>query len=302
MIVTLGLALGGGGARGAAHIGVLKVLHEAGIPIDRIAGTSAGAVVGVMYAATLDPEWIENRFREFIASDVFKSLGTERINSYSNQQSVFNQIARKVKDQVVLAMSLHRSSLIHRDRLKAALEFLIPVQSFDELKIPVSIVVTDLTSLSPVIYQEGDVIGAAVRSSTIPGFVEPTEENGSLLVDGSVSIPMPTSLLKNKTDLVVGVDIRRRGLGTLEEKNIYEIMMRADQSTYQNLIKENCQMADILIEPDVKSFLWSQFEKFDEFLEAGIIAAKQKLPDITSELKTRSGIGYRLKQWFVRHN
>ena len=68
----LGLALGGGGSRGASHIGVLQVLHDAGVKIDRISGTSAGSLVGAMYAATLDPHWIEERFREFMQHDLFK--------------------------------------------------------------------------------------------------------------------------------------------------------------------------------------------------------------------------------------
>lgn len=302
MSVKLGLALGGGGARGAAHIGVLQSLHTSGIRIDKIAGTSAGAVVGAMYAATMDPDWIETRFREFLESAVFKALGTDRISVDSNKASVFNQIARKVRDQVILAMSLHRSALIRRNRLTAALEFLIPVRSFEDLKIPLSVVVTDLTTCKPVIYRQGELIKAVVRSATVPGYVEPTEENGSLLVDGSASIPLPTTLLKEETDLVVGVDIRRRGMGPLEEQNIYEIMMRSDQSTYQNLIVQYSLLADILIEPDVKNYLWSQFEKFDDFLNAGQIATAGMIPTIKSELRKRSGIGYRIKQWFVTHD
>ena len=99
----IGLALGGGGARGAAHVGALQVLHNNQIPIHQIAGTSIGSVVGAMYAATLDPQWIENRFKEFIDSEEFRALGIKHlIDRPSSSSSAFNQIVKKVKDQIVI--------------------------------------------------------------------------------------------------------------------------------------------------------------------------------------------------------
>ena len=77
--LKIGLALGGGGARGAAHIGVIKVLHNNGIIPDVIGGTSAGAIIGAMYAATKDPDWIDNRFREFLKSEEYEEMGVESL-------------------------------------------------------------------------------------------------------------------------------------------------------------------------------------------------------------------------------
>jgi len=299
----IGLALGGGGARGAAHVGALTTLHQHKIPIHQIAGTSAGAVVGAMYAATLDPKWVEKRFREFIKSDTFRELGTDRI-SYkpTSSSSAFNQVAKKLKDQMVLAMSLHRNSIIKKKRLKDAFDFLIPVKTFEELKIPLKVISTDLNTCKPVVYDSGDLIEAATRSGSIPGYVEPTVANGQLLVDGGVSVPLPTTIIRNDVDLLIGIDIRRRGMKPLDEINIYEIMMRSDMSTYQNLIKHFSRDADILISPDVKNYQWSDFDQFDYFFNEGIQSCENAILTIQRQINQRKGLSFRLKQWFGHHN
>ncbi len=299
----IGLALGGGGARGAAHVGALQVLHKNKIPIHQIAGTSAGSVVGAMYAATLDPQWIENRFREFIVSDPFKALGTDRlVDKPTSSNSAFNQIAKKLKDQVVLAMSLHRNSIIKKSRLKDAFDFLIPVKSFDDLQIPLKIVATDLNTCQPVIYDSGDLVEAATRSGTIPGYVEPTEMNGQLIVDGGASMPLPTTVIRDEVDVLIGIDIRRRGVKPLDEINIYEIMMRSDMSTYQNLINHFSRAADVLISPNVKDYQWSEFGKFDYFFDEGVQSCEKAILTIRRQINDRKSLNFRLKQWFGHQN
>jgi len=299
----IGLALGGGGARGAAHVGVLQVLHKNKIPIHQIAGTSAGSVVGAMYAATLDPDWIENRFREFIKSEAFKALGTDRlVGKQASSNSAFDQIAKKIKDQMVLAMSLHRNSIIKKSRLKDAFDFLIPVKSFSELQIPLKIIATDLNTCQHVVYESGDLVEAATRSGTIPGFVEPTEINGQLIVDGGASMPLPTAIIRDVVDVLIGIDIRRRGMKPLDEANIYEIMMRSDMSTYQNLINHYSSSADVLISPDVKDYLWSDFGQFDYFIDEGIQSGENAIMTIRRQISMRKGLNFRLKQWFRNQN
>ncbi len=295
----MGLALGGGGARGAAHIGALQVLESNQIPIDKIAGTSAGAIIGAMYAGSMDAKWVENRFRQFLKSRAFKDLGTDRVNEQAPAAgTAFAQIAKKFKNQVVLAMSLHRDSIIKKSRLQEAFDFLIPVKSFEELKVPLQVIATDLNTCSHVVYDSGDVVEAVTRSSTIPGFVEPTEANGSLIVDGGASMPLPTKVIRDGVDILLAVDIRRRGVKPLDEKNIYEIMMRADMSTYQNLIDHCAGLADVLISPEVKDHPWSSFEHFDFFFESGSKSTHEAMGNIHTEVSKKNSIIYRLKQWF----
>ena len=143
---NIGLALGGGGARGVAHIGVLQELHKAKIKFDIISGTSAGSIIGAMYAATLDPFWIENQFRKFIKSKLFSTLHFKSFKKNSNPNSIFDQITKKVADHYVLMMGLNRTSIVSKDRLKKAISYLIPCENFHELKIPLKVISTDLNS------------------------------------------------------------------------------------------------------------------------------------------------------------
>ncbi|MFQ6612193.1 MAG: patatin-like phospholipase family protein [Fidelibacterota bacterium] len=298
--LDLGLALGGGGARGAAHIGALQILQRSKIQISEVAGTSAGAVIGAMYAATLDPEWIEKRFQEFLTDNAYRNLGTDRLIEDRDPHSVFDQIAKRVKDQVVLAMSLHRRSIIKKDRLREAFDFLIPVKTFEELQIPLTVVATDLQTCAPVLYQQGDLIEAAVQSGTIPGYIEPTEFDEQLIVDGGISMPLPTAVFSDSVDFILGIDISRKGVPKLERVNIYEIMMRADLSTYLNLARQLNQKADFIIEPEVRDYRWSRFDKFDELLEAGRRAAEDSIPGLKKEIRLKSGLWNSLKHWFGR--
>ena len=147
----LGLALGGGGARGAAHIGVLQELHQAGIQIDLIAGTSAGSIIGAMYAASTDPFWVEDHFRKFMESDAFEGLRSRRMLDDRNPDSVLDQIAKKVKDHYVVMMGLNRESIVKSGPLRRAISFLMPVKNFNELKIPMKVLATDLQSCEDLI-------------------------------------------------------------------------------------------------------------------------------------------------------
>jgi len=294
---SIGIALGGGGARGAAHIGVLRVLHAENIKIDQIAGTSAGAIIAAMYAATLDPDWMINRFKKLIGSPEFLKLGTGRIISDRDPDSAFDQIAKKVKNQVVLAMSLHRTSIVSRTKLKNVIKYLLPVTTFEELKIPLSVVATDIQSCESVIYNSGDLIEALTNSSTIPGYVDPALNSEDIIVDGGVSMPIPIDVLRNKVDFLIAVDIRKRGLPPLKDVNIYEIMMRSNIVTYLKLTEQMTRTADFIISPEVKNIQWSDFQEAEFLFENGILAAKNSLEKLKAEITQRSGWIYAFKDW-----
>ena len=231
MSISIGLALGGGGARGAAHIGVLQILHENGIQFDSIAGTSAGAVIGAMYAYKKDPQWIEKRFHEFLKSDDFQGLGTNRIREKLNPDSAIGQMAKFVRNKIVLIMSQQKSFLVKREKLEKAINFLMPVKRFEELSIPLYVTSSDLHSGEQVIYDQGNLVDAVVQSCTIPGFVQPTERGEQVLVDGGVIDPIPVEIIKSHTDYVLAISITKNSLTKMNQKNIYEILTRSDQIT-----------------------------------------------------------------------
>ena len=114
----IGLVLGGGGARGLGHIGVLKALKIHSIPIHMLAGTSIGAVIGAMYAATLDPHWIENKFKEFIDSEAYKRIGLHRLVPTSQpNSSIFQTAATYMKNQIIINLANDRLGILKQERL-----------------------------------------------------------------------------------------------------------------------------------------------------------------------------------------
>ena len=213
----LGLALGGGGARGAAHIGVLQELHRAGIKIDAVAGASAGSLIGAMYAYSLDPFWIEEQFRKNMALNPFTNAASKRFLNGRKPGSVLDQLAKKVSDHFQMMMSVNRKSIIKRQLLQDAISFLLPATTFDDLKIPLKVVSTDLESCEDIIHDRGDLVEALVQSCSIPGFVAPTEQENRIIVDGGVGMPIPVPVLKEDCVFTVAVDISQYTLEKLEK-------------------------------------------------------------------------------------
>mgnify|MGYP001208387183 CR=1 FL=1 len=290
----LGLALGGGGARGAAHIGVIQALHRAGVRPDVIAGTSAGSTVGAMYAATLDPAWIEKRFREFIEHESFRTFNSGELLDGRNQETFLSKVTSKVKQHYMVILGLNRSYVAKREILENAVDYLLPVDTFEELKIPLKILVTDIHSGEDIVYESGELKEAIVQSSSIPGFFEPTHKDGRLLVDGGVTAPLPVSVLKKLTELVMAIDITNHSLKPLDDPNMIEIVRRSDIITSLKLKERIAQDADILIRPDVLGLHWSEFGKFDDLLKSGRDAAAKTLKSITDLCPKEDHIYYDL--------
>ena len=294
---NIGLALGGGGARGVAHIGVLQELHKADIKFDVISGTSAGSIIGAMYAGTLDPFWIENQFRKFIKSKLFKTLHFKSFKKNSNPSSIFDQITKKVSNHYVLMMGLNRISIISKDRLKKAISYLMPCENFNELKIPLKIISTDLNSGNDIITTSGDLVEAVVQSSSIPGFVEPTMNKDKIIVDGGVGMPIPTSVLKGDCKFILAVDISNYDVKPLNNLNIMKIMKRSDTITSLRLKSTLSKKADFLIRPNTMGLHWSEFDKFEGLLDCGKISVIENLKKIRSAINQNSSFFDKLKQW-----
>lgn len=291
---TIGLVLGGGGARGAAHIGALKVLHPQGIQFDRIAGTSAGAVIGAMYAATLDPEWMIDRFHAFIKSDEFKHTRVKSVRPDKNPDSVLGQMSRFVHNQFVIAMAINRESIIEKKVLIDAIRFLIPVREFSDLQIPLSVVCSDLNSGETIVHEDGNLIEAVAQSSSIPGFVEPTLQDGKRIVDGGVTAPFPADVIRDRVDFLLGVNISWSNPKPMKKSNILEIITRTEMITSMKLTSNLVKQADYVIKPDTMGLHWSEFNSIDALIDKGSQAAKAALPALLKELNKKPSLKVRL--------
>ena len=294
----LGIALGGGGARGAAHIGVLQEMHKADIQIHLIAGTSAGSIIGAMYSASGDPFWVEEHFKAFMESESFTGLRSRKMLDDRNPDSVIDQIAKKVKDHYVVMMGLNRESIVKKEVLRRAIEYLVPVETFDDLSIPMKVLATDIQSCQDIIHDSGNLIEALVQSSSIPGFVQPSGIQNEMIVDGGVSMPLSVPVLDGECEFKVAVDISRYQLGEMKNTNMIDIMKRSDMVTSLRLKSELAQKADFLIRPNTMGLHWSDFDQFDLLVENGRQAAIQKIDELKSEMDKKRSVFSKLKHWF----
>lgn len=275
------LALGGGGARGLAHIGVLKVLQEEGVKIAAIAGTSMGSVIGAMFAYYNDAVEVEEVFRKFLSSS-FHEKYARTFFLLSEEPSILQEpektMARLGKRFIYLkAASMH--AVFSSSILDEAFQILLPDVRFRDLAIPFICVAADLKTGDEVVLKEGRVIPAVVASSSIPGFVEPVRVARRVLVDGSATSTVPVNAaraaFKGKLLAVdVSMEIKR------EEKleTAFEIAMRSGEITNYYLTRSQLAAADVVIHPEVGKTTWANFDKLDEMIRAGESAARRAIP------------------------
>ena len=281
----LGIALGGGGVRGAAHVGVLQEIDSAGIKIDSIAGVSAGAVIGCLYAYSLDGKWVEDHFRNIWSSQSFSGLKSKIFFDNRSTKSFVGGIKRTLIDYAIALISLHRNSLIKNDQLREILELLVPVGNFDQLKIPLKVISTDIASGKDVISKEGNLIDALIKSCSIPGVMEPVIEGERVIVDGGVSMPIPISPLLESCDVTVAVDIGVYKFDNLTNPNAKSIKIRSDIITSNRLKLKQLSDADLVIRPDTNGLHWSRFDAGEILLENGKIEGRKQISNLNNLIK-----------------
>jgi NTE family protein len=249
----IALALSGGAARGIAHVGVLRALTENEIPIDCIAGTSAGALVGGAFASGMTVSEIEAVGRHMRWRDVGRST-VSRFGVQSNE------------------------------RMEKYLRERMPVTRFEDLSIPFAAIATDLKSGDAVVMRdEGDVPFAIRASCTIPGWYVPVnDEQGRQLVDGGLVslIPVATALSFG-ADIVIAVDVNAQGATFLgPPRSTIGIILQAMLVLQRTVSKAQLQQADIVIKPRVGHIRWDQLSRGEELLAAGYEAASESIEPI----------------------
>jgi len=246
----IGLALGGGFARGFAHLGVLQVLEQNQIPISHIAGTSVGSILGAVYASGAP------------LSRIIATCRTLR----------FRDIAR---------WRVSRLGLASNNRLGDLIERVFESRQFEELRIPLAVVATDLTSGEPVVFTQGNLVDAIRASCAFPGLFEPVVIGTRCLADGGLVAPVPTRAARElgATSVVgisVGMQDGHRGAPT----NIFQVVSRAVSAAQKHQLEIWERHADIVLRPDVQSLAWDDFDRAEEAIEAGAVAARRALPRI----------------------
>ena len=286
MPVKVGIALGGGGARGLAHIGVLKVLEQEGISVHYISGTSIGAVVGAAYAQNPRVDFLIERFRQSLDEAFYDELGLSYLKTNGSQDGSFlHQTTQNIRRRIAINLAQSRKGLLKEVRLKKVLIRLIDEGNIEDTKIPLSIVATSLHTGNDIVFKTGNIIDAVTASSSIPGFLCPVCLNDDLITDGGVSCPVPVKHLpKTEVDITIGVELAVKEYPPMEAVNVIEIISRADMITSRNLARMMVNTADVAICPNTKNIHWSEFSRADELIVEGIKGAREKLPEIRDAL------------------
>ncbi len=293
-MALLGLALGGGGARGLAHIGVLKTLEKANIEIYAITGCSMGSVIGSLYAHYGSAEKVENVMLEAIDKVNLEELGIPQDNG-KKDASFWDSFVNELKFRYNVVRSLQDLSLIHEESAKKIFE-IIPDIDIKELKIKFSAIATDLISGCEVNIADGNLRSAVKASSAIPGIFPPVRRGEMYFVDGSASESVPAGKVRELgADRVLAVDVSHELKTEDEPKNVLEILYRTEDITSYHLSKERLKEADLVISPDVHKLTWAEFKKAKEIIAEGEKAAEKMLPEI-QRLMERYAITLELEQ------
>ncbi len=254
----IGLALGSGGARGYAHIGVLKVLQEYQIPIDYIAGTSMGSFVGVLYANGINID-------------------------------LLGKLVGHLKKKNLIDLVVPKRGLIRGSLIKEVVRLLTHGKNLEDLVIPTAVVATDLISGERVIFREGPIDTAVRASISIPGIFEPVEHEGKLLVDGAVVDRVPISVVRGMgADIVLAVDVGPAELNR-EVRTIFDVISQTLDIMERETSKHRGIQPDVLIRPDVGNHGITQFERADWLINQGEESARTMVSQIQQLIESWEG-------------
>jgi NTE family protein len=248
--VRIGLALGGGFARGIAHAGVLKVLEEKRIPIHCLAGVSAGS----------------------IAAAAFSSGATAAEIAEIGSAMRFKDVAR---------IAIGRTGLVRTERMALFLQKLLKRFRFEDMRIPLGIVATDLATGQPVVFRDRGEVTTPLRAScSYPGLFQPVQHGQRLLVDGAMSMAVPSVVCRALgATHVISVNLPSPGWKSAGS-NVFNVVNRCFQIVQSRTVRDCCHASDIIVTPEVGSVGWNGFAHADEMIRAGEQAAREALATI----------------------
>jgi NTE family protein len=251
----IGLALSGGAARGIAHIAVLEVLEQDGIPIQAIAGTSAGSVIGALYAAGMPLPEIK--------------------------RTLLN-----AKWQDVLKLTIPKQGMISSEGIYRFMEKILPVKKFSSLSLPFAAVATDLKTAEKVVITTGSIARAVQASCSLPIIFTPTEISRKVLVDGGVASQIPVRTVREElgVKIVVAVNVNYKALEFDQYDNLIKIATHLSVLWAARNAREEEKLADVVIQVNAKGIALYDLSKSKELLRRGRKAAEEKLPEIRSLL------------------
>ncbi|MCL5046787.1 MAG: patatin-like phospholipase family protein [Actinobacteria bacterium] len=256
--IKIGLALGGGAARAICHIGVLQVLQEHDIPVDLVAGTSGGSIIGALYAAGMKPETMV-------------------------------ELVQRINWAHLVKFRLRRDGLLDASGLERMIELLVARKAFEDLDFPFSAVAADIVTGEGVVLNSGPIAPAVRASCAIPGIFLPVRLNRRLLVDGGIVENVPARVAREMgADLVIAVELTYPHRQPRPPRNVLHIIMYSLDIMQKSQRQQVETFADVIIRPDVGDLGFVEIDRWRDLLAAGRWAAEQAIPTIQGLIRERA--------------
>lgn len=253
---SIGVALGGGFARGIAHIGVLKVLEQENIPIGYVAGTSVGALIGAAYCSGVSIAELE-------------------------------LIATRVRFKHFARWTLSRYGFASNQRMIGFLNSVLKVKTFEELNIPLAVTATDFSTGAGVVFHSGPLVDPVRASCAYPGMFQPVKIRGRLMVDGMLAYTVPTLPLREMgAEHVLAVHLKATWTNGDGPRHLFDVIGQCFAIAQEMNSDRWKQAADLVIEPDVKGYKYDDFEHSAELIQAGETVTRAALPELRKWLQT----------------
>jgi NTE family protein len=246
----IGVALGGGFARGLAHIGVLKVLEEEQIPIDFIAGTSVGSVIGAAYASGVS------------AKELAEIAGLVRFKDFSR-------------------WTFSRFGIFSNDKMALFLTKFLRCKSFEDLRIPLAVTATDILTGEPVVFTSGDMVDPVRASCAYPGMFLPVNVNGRLLVDGLLAHGVPAAPLRQMgAEKVIAIYLSAHWVKPKGPRHVFDVIGQCFSIAQTRMCGPWKAASDVILEPAIGEFGYDDFNRAPDLIRAGEVVARAAMPQI----------------------
>ncbi|MEZ6122203.1 MAG: patatin-like phospholipase family protein [Planctomycetaceae bacterium] len=283
---TAVLALGGGGARGIAHLGVIEVLQQTPIQVNHLVGVSIGSLAGALCAVDSDTRGVQKRVVDYLTSEEFQSNQAELFRAAppadepgaSGLFAWYGQIRRFLGARQKLTALFSKSALLEASLLRNIIEALLPDIDIRDTRLPLSIVALDLLSGKEVVLTEGSLREAVVASASIPGVFPPVRWENRLLCDIGMMDSIPARVARSRhSDLTIAVDVSSKVEPVQDCRTAADIFMRL-YNIGESLVRNyTVEIADLVIRPDVSETQWYDFSRPQDLIELGRAAARQYL-------------------------
>jgi NTE family protein len=270
--LKVGLALGGGVARGVYHIGLLKALEKLEIKIDVISGTSFGAIIGGLYALTQNAQEVEERLFK-ILNDHQKELSLLKTSfsptNVEAKTAFFEKWCDLAREFYIWNLRIAKSSLVDLKPFLRIFRSLFEDFSFKDCKIPFYVTAVNLLNAEVVPIDSGPLYRGVLASSSYPGFFPPLKIEDKILIDGGVLMPVPAKIIREKADFIIGVNLESSGYRFPPIRNAMDVMNLADRIRYKRIIEDSLSGIDFLISPNLENFSWGDFTVARELVQKG---------------------------------